>query len=144
MKCNLGDIERSEWCQLVKDLIVHKNEQGLYQQLLQYLKEHNYTNATRAKLEQEALVLHAARIFDNESWVGVLEFNRKYRPEVAASTRLVWIRTECCKKPGEVTLAMLETHKHIDGTAICPHCGRWAHYEILTTLEKEDRTYACE
>ena len=95
-----------------------------------------------AILERKALELHTDRIFDNEAWVDFLKFNRKYRPEVAAATKVVYIRTECCSKPGAIPQTQLDSR--IDDRVCCPHCGRWTHYEIMTTLEMEERTYVCE
>lgn len=143
VQCNLGDIDRADWIRLMKEVISREGEQQLHQQLLQHLKDHNYAKETKAELEFNGLQLHAARIFDNEAWVDFLRFNRKYRPDVAASARLVWIRTACCKKPGEVTQTILVQHKSTN-TAPCPHCGRWAEYELLTTKEMEERTNECE
>lgn len=144
VQCNLGDIEQKEWCQMVRDLIQREDEQKLYQQLLQHLKDHNYAKESIKELEFKALQLHASRIFDNEAWVDFLKFNRKYRPEIASSARLVWIVPECCKSPGEVTQTMLDSHKHIDNRACCPHCGRWVRFKFYTTTEMEERTNECE
>lgn len=141
--CNLGDVDSADWVRMVKNVISREGEQQLHQQLLQYLKDHNYAKETKAELEFNALQLHAARIFDDEAWVEFLRFNRKYRPDVAASARLVRIRPMCCKMPGEITQTMLEQHKSTN-TAPCPHCGRWAEYELLTTTEMEERTNECE
>lgn len=129
---------------MVKEVIQREGEQELYKQLLQHLKEHNYAKESTKELEFKALELHADRIFDNEAWVDFLKFNRKYRPEVAAAARLVWVITDCCKKPGEITQTMLDSYKHIDNRVCCPHCGRWAPYVILTTKEMEECTNACE
>lgn len=98
---------------MVKDVIQREGEQKLYQQLLQHLKDHNYAKESNKELEFKALQLHASRIFDNEAWVDFLKFNRKYRPEIALAARLVWIVPECCKKPGETTQTLLDSHKHI-------------------------------
>lgn len=144
IQCNLGDIERSEWMQIVRDVIDREGELKLYQQLLQHLKEHNYAKESSKELKFNALQLHAARIFDNEAWVDFLKFNRRYRPEIASSAKRVWIVSECCAKPGDITMAMLETRKHIDNRVCCPRCGRWTHYELMTTLEMEERTNVCE
>lgn len=144
VQCNIGDIEQREWCQMVKKVIQQSVEQELHQQLLQYLTEHNYAKAPQTDLEFLALHLHSSRIFDNEAWVDFLKFNRKYRPEIASSAKRVWIVSECCAKPGEITMAMLETRKHIDNRVCCPRCGRWTHYELMTTLEMEERTNVCE
>lgn len=143
VQCKIGDLERAQWIQLVKDVIAREGEQELYQQLLQHLKDHNYARLSRSELEFNALELHTARIFDNEAWVDFLRFNRKYRPNIASSARLVWIMPGCCKVPGEVTQRMLDGHK-ATGTVCCPHCGRWSEYEIMTTLEMEEYTNVCE
>ena len=138
VQCDLGDIERSEWCQMVKEVIHREGEQELHKQLLQHLKDHNYAKESTKEMEFKALELHADRIFENEAWVDFLKFNRKYRPEVAAAARLVWVITDCCMKPGEITQTMLDSYKHIDNRVCCPHCGRWAPYDILTTKEMEE------
>lgn len=103
-----------------------------------------FLKAPQTDLEFLALHLHASRIFDNEAWVDFLKFNRKYRPEIASSAKLVWIIPECCKKPGEVTQAILDFHKHIGNRSCCPHCGRWVRFKFYTTIEMEERTNACE
>lgn len=144
IQCDLGNVEQSEWFRMVRELIDRKGEQHLYAQLLEYLTEHNYVKHTKAQLERKALELHADRIFDNEAWVDFLNFNRKYRPKVAAATKVVYIRTECCNKPGAIPQTQLGSSKRIDDRVCCPHCGRWTHYEIMTTLEMEERTYVCE
>lgn len=82
--CQLGDIERSEWIEMVKDMIRRSGEQKLYEQLLQHLKDHNYAKESKSELEFKALELQADRIFDNELWVDFLKFNSKYRPEIVA------------------------------------------------------------
>ncbi len=119
---------------MVRELIDCKGERHLYEQLLEYLTEHNYAKSTKTQLEHKALELHADRIFDNEAWVVFLKFNRKYRPEVAAATKVVYIRTECCSKPGTIPQTQLDSR--IDDRVCCPHCGRWTHME--------ERTYVCE
>ena len=125
--CDLGDIERSEWCRMVMTVIQRKGEQKLYQQLLQHLKDHNYAKESIKELEFKALLLHADRIFDNEAWVDYLQFNQKYRPDTASSTRLVLISPECCIIPGYMTLARYELNKTNN---YCPHCGRWTRISL--------------
>lgn len=142
--CNLGDIEQKDWCEMVKELIQQKGEQELYKHLLQHLKDYNYAKESIKELEFKALQLHASRIFDNEAWVDFLKFNRKYRPEIASSARLVWIVPECCKRPGEITQTMLDSNQHIENRACCPHCGRWVRFKLYTTTEMEERTNECE
>jgi len=102
---------------MVRELIDCKGERHLYEQLLEYLTEHNYAKSTKTQLERKALELHADRIFDNEAWVDFLKFNRKYRPEVAAATKVVYIRTECCSKPGAIPRTQLDSR--IDDRVCC-------------------------
>ena len=79
VKCALGDIEESEWAQMVRDLVERSGEQELHQQLLMYVKENCPWCRSKKELERKALELHAARIFENRAWVGFMEFERKYR-----------------------------------------------------------------
>ena len=128
VQCKLGDIERSEWIRMVKDSIDRAGEQELYAQLLQHLKDHNYTRDSRSELEYKALELHAARIFDDELWVDFLQFNQKYRPEVIDPTRLVLVMLSCCRKSGQLTRARYEENPEYN---CCPHCGRWTEIRLL-------------
>ena len=57
IQCDLGNIEQSEWFQMVRELIDCKGERHLYEQLLEYLTEHNYAMVSRA-------YLHNLDIFD--------------------------------------------------------------------------------
>lgn len=139
MQCNLGDIEVHEWNAMVKELIVQSGEQELYEQLYTHMKEHNYTKATKPELEQHVLELHAARIFDDPLWVDFIPFNKRFRPQVLQTVRLVWVKNACCRKAGQVTQAILDSQTN-QGKVCCPHCGRWSEYEIMTTLETEDTT----
>lgn len=77
---NVGDIEVSVWCEIVKRLIVRANEQELFRNVKHWTKDHCpfYRDAT--ELEIEALKLHALRIFDDPDWVDYVAFNSKYRP----------------------------------------------------------------
>ena len=127
VQCKLGDIERSEWIRMVKDAIDRAGEQALYEQLLQHLKDHNYTRASRSELEFHALQLHAARIFDDALWVDYLQFNQRYRPEVIDPTRLVLVMPDCCKKAGRITRARFEEIREYN---CCPHCGRWTQIRL--------------
>ena len=77
VQCALGDLERSQWCELARELIDRKGEQELYKQLLQYLKDHNYAKSSNKELEFHALVLHMDRIFDNERWLEFVELYQR-------------------------------------------------------------------
>ena len=128
VQCELGDIERDEWIRMVKDAIQSAGEQALYEQLLQHLKDHNYTRTSRSELEFKALELHAARIFDDALWVDYLRFNQRYRPEVVDPTRLVLVMPDCCKKAGQLSRARYEENQEYN---CCPHCGRWTQIRLL-------------
>ena len=128
VQCKLGDIERDEWIRMVKDAIQSAGEKMLYEELLQHLKDHNYTGDSRAELEFKALELHASRIFDDELWVDYLQFNLKFRPEVIDPTRLVLVMPDCCKKAGQLTWARFEENREYN---CCPHCGRWTEIRLL-------------
>ena len=113
---------------MVKDAIDRAGEQALYEQLLQHLKDHNYTRASRSELEFHALQLHAARIFDDALWVDYLRFNQRYRPEVIDPARLILVMPDCCKKAGRITRARFEENREYN---CCPHCGRWTQIRLL-------------
>lgn len=140
----LGDLELEEWRRLAMELVQTSQEQQLYQNLLEWRQTHNCRRRSGTELETDALELHMRRIFDNPLWVDYIPFNRKYRPEKLEPSRLVWVKTECCGKPGEVTKERLE---YEDGCIPCPVCGRWSAFEFCPDdkkqTEKED-AYECK
>jgi hypothetical protein len=137
MQCKLGDIEISEWTAMVRGLIEQKGEQELYQQLLTFLKERNYAKAPKSKLEQEALKLHAARIFDDPLWVNFIPFNERFRPEVLRTVKLVSVMSECCKKEGKITEARYLSGGSSCNENYCPHCGRWTQITLVNKQEEK-------
>lgn len=78
----VGDIERSVWRQVVRELIIRENETELFQNLKCWLKDSKMVFRDENELEDYALDLHATRIFDRTEWVGYVDFNTKYRPEI--------------------------------------------------------------
>lgn len=131
ISCKLGDIELSEWINLVKDLIVQTGEQELYQQLLSFVGKHNHAKASKSELEKEALELHAARIFDNPLWVNFIAFNEQFRPEVLRSVRLISVLPDCCKRVGLITEASYLEYNPAKGENFCPHCRRWTKISLV-------------
>lgn len=128
VQCKLGDIERVDWIQMVKEVISRAGEQKLHEQLLQHLKDHNHTRDSRSELEFKALQLHAARIFDDELWVDYLSFNQANRPEILDPARLILIMPRCCKTPGYITRTRYM--QDISNT-YCPHCKRWTEMSLV-------------
>lgn len=135
----LGDLDLKEWRRLAMELVQTSQEQQLYQNMLEWRQEHNNCRRSNPELEIDALELHMSRIFDDPLWVDYIPFNRRYRPEVLDPSRLVWIKTECCGEPGEVTRERLE---YENGCIPCPICGRWSAFELCSDdknqTEKED------
>lgn len=76
---DIGDILDADWFALARFIIERDGEQDLYNGLVEYV---NGCAWLRSKSEREeyALDLHMSRIFDNQDWVGYLEFNKKHRP----------------------------------------------------------------
>ena len=132
--CALGDIEQTEWVQLMHQLIDKTGEQQLYEQLLQWYTDHNYAHSSRSELGMEALQAHSHRLFDCERWVDYVPFNRRFRPEVLARTKLALIQCCCCEEPGLTTQAQLDSAHN--GTVCCPVCGRWSAYHIITNTKE--------
>ena len=76
---DVGDIELSRWCELVRCQIEKAHEQTLHEQLLKWVKDCCPFQHTRDEIETYALELHAARIFDNPQWAAYDVFNQRYR-----------------------------------------------------------------
>lgn len=138
VKCALGDIEESEWCELVRKLIQDAGEQELHRQLSEFVREEYPWCRSKKEVEREALDLHARRIFDNESWVLFVRFNQRYRPEFLVGSHLKQIVTDCCEKPGLVTLTMIEKASG-SHTIPCPICGKRSAFRFDNSSEEEKK-----
>lgn len=130
VETKLGDIEISEWMDLMQGLIEKSGELALNGALIEWLAEHNYRKASKSEIAREAMELHSNRIFDNEEWVDFLPFNRRYRPEALSGIETVEVFTACCQQWGTVTRRRLEWDRSIYGKRVsCPICGRLSEYQ---------------
>lgn len=119
---DIGELGHDEWIQKAEAVIAQYGEQSIQGELLQWLGEHNYSKATKSQLKLDALKLHMARIFDDPQWCHYIPWNRRFRPGFIDEGALVWIRTICCRKPGQTTRVQINSgYRH---TVCCPHCGR--------------------
>ena len=128
-----GEIELSKWKEQARQLISQYHEECLQEDLLEWEKNHNYTNSNESKLELDSLDLHISRMFDNPLWVDYVPFNQKYRPTVLDEAHLIWVKTACCEEPGLTTKEQVEAARGNEGsrTTHCPCCGRWSAFEIV-------------
>lgn len=139
--CKLGDIERSEWMRLMKDLIERSGEDQIHRQMLCWHKEHSYLKETSEQIAFSVLIKHSMRLFDDQQWVEYLKFNQRYRPDVLENVAVARVRSACCQRDFLTTQALLDSS--YNGTTCCQICGRWAEYEVLATgayteLRKEE------
>ena len=89
-------------------------------------------------MEEYALSLHAARIFEDPAWADYVPFNRQYRPEILETAKLVWIKTSCCPKAGQITEKQLEKAVYMGYRIRCPHCGRFGDFHVCTLEELQE------
>ena len=81
----VGDLEISEWCSLMHELIERTGEQELYAALVQWITDHFPALHSKDEREKEALELHSMRIFENPKWVDYEAFNQKYHSLIEGS-----------------------------------------------------------
>ena len=132
----IGDIEESDWLNLIRSMIDRDGEQELFTNLLTWVTENDYTQKGKKDLEKEALELFASRIFDSTEWCDFVAFNTRFRPEVVSRVPLVLIKTTCCSKEGQTTQAIIDRWGEL---VPCPICGRFSTYVLLNSdsTEKE-------
>lgn len=138
VQTKLGDIELSEWMDLMRMVIEQAGEQKLHADLVQWESEHNYCRRKKADLEQYALELHSSRIFDNPAWVDFIPFNARYRPEAILGVDTLDVFMSCCKKWGTVTKIQTENYKQNEKYVSCPFCGRFAKYHFNEVLDEKE------
>lgn len=129
MQTNLGDIEISLWKSLVKRTIEQMGEKQMFNHLTVWATQHCKWLHSKQEIEEYALELRAARIFDNPLWVCFVPFNRKYRPEYLTTIDMVTVVNTCCNMTYQVPRERLE---HIQGKeSCCEHCGRHGPYKLI-------------
>lgn len=100
----LGDLEISEWREMITELIAYRSEQELQKQLYEWCAEHTPWLHGKSEITDYALECHAARLFDDPLWTDYIPFNRKYRPNVLDSAELIWAKTACCGTAQQFTV----------------------------------------
>mgnify|MGYP003293197835 CR=1 FL=1 len=94
----IGDIELSQWKDIIKYLIERDDEQQLQKDLFSWVKHTCRWLHTQKEQEEYSLSLHASRIFDRKEWIDYVEFNKLYRPEVLMGTMKGVAQNECESK----------------------------------------------
>lgn len=126
----IGDIREDVWYQLAEHIAQRDEEQWLVDALVQWNTDYNYGKNNAAERRREALQSYANRIFDNPRWVIYIPFNRKYRPKMLETARLVTVACDCCGVPGEVTQEQIDDAYQCQIS--CPSCGRWNTFRLLS------------
>lgn len=84
--CKLGDIELSEWEEMMEALITESGEMELFENLMNWVRD-NCAFIKKNSLKEVrlyALELHSERIFENKEWYGFFDFNKNYSSEKIA------------------------------------------------------------
>ena len=82
IQTDLGDIEINVWQEAMRRLIHSCGEDALQQALVAYVTDNSFWWHTQVERQQEALSLHASRIFENQKWVDYDLFHHQYFPKV--------------------------------------------------------------
>lgn len=119
----IGDIEIGIWVEAAK-AVIHRD--GLDEELEHmtgyYLKDGGPAFPNKM-LEYRALDAALSGLYKDPAWVGFIEYNEKYHPDLLASASLVEVYTDCCGELCTFTEARLERG---DSYATCPKCGSWS------------------
>lgn len=81
-----GDIELSDWKKLARMLIQRAGEENIQKWLYEWFTENGFWIRGDENIEDYSLEIHIARLFDKPEWRDYEAFNRKYRPEIFASS----------------------------------------------------------
>ena len=126
----IGDIREDLWYEVTEQIAKRDGELWLVDALVQWNTEHNYGKNDPKERRRSALETYSYRSFDNPGWVLYIPFNRRYRPLVLETARLVTIVSDCCKEPKQVTQEQID-RAQADQIS-CPVCGRWNTFSILS------------
>lgn len=127
---DIGDIRADVWYELAKMLINREYDGWLTDALEEWYTylSHKYNhNVSKKEVWNDSMSGTISRIYDRESWVYYIPFNRKYRPHVLNGKTFLTTLSSCCNKPGQIPREV----NHFSGRYYCPHCGRWSEAKIL-------------
>lgn len=135
VQTEIGDLELSVWIAAAEYVVKRDGleEEAAHLQEFITRKSSGYSFARRNP-RMHALAYCMRSIYKNPAWVSFIPYNREYHPEVLVSAHLVWIITECCQKPGEVTEEWIA--QSYDGRVCCPFCGRFSNYRRVPQEEQ--------
>lgn len=123
VETNVGNIQLDEWIRIARQLIDRYGEQTMFQQLVEWEKEHCPWVRSDSESEQKALEYHVSRMQDNPLWCDYIPFNRKYRPEVLLKADILQVQCVGCGNTFELTT---ERYKNIclcsSGKLYCDYC----------------------
>lgn len=122
----LGDIEVSLWMDLVQKLIEQENDQGIFEQLLEWEKDNNHIGSmTKNNLLREAMQSYVYRIYDNKAWWDYVRFNMKYRPQILENDPdLLLVRLACCDRECRIPREQIRHNYESPDTVPCPYCNK--------------------
>ena len=121
---DIGDIQIDIWRQAAEHIARRDGEVWLVDALMAWEKASNYGKKSQGELYLHTLLLYSHRMFDNQTWVDFIPFNRTYRAGALKQAQIVTVVNSCCGKAGEVTQKQID-HAY-SGKICCPHCGRWS------------------
>ena len=113
----LGDLEISEWREMITELIAYHKEQELQKQLYEWCAEY------KSEITDYALECHAARLFDDPHWVDFIPFNQKYRPGILETAELTLAKTACCGTVHQLTVPQYQRIRNQE--FFCRTCSTW-------------------
>lgn len=119
----LGDLEISEWREMVTELIAYHKEQELQKQLYEWCAEHTPWLCGKREVTDYALECHAARLFDDPHWVDFIPFNQKYRPGILEAAKLTLAKTACCGTVHQLTVPQYRRIRNQE--FFCRTCSTW-------------------
>ena len=72
----IGDIQKDVWVKLAEQLIQQAGEENILERLIEYVKNLAWMkNESAAIIKENALEMHAMRLFEDPAWVGYIPFN---------------------------------------------------------------------
>ncbi len=82
----IGEMPRNAWIALMEYLVQRNQEEGIQEALFRWVKQKSVWLRTDAERHFYALQLYAQRIYENEKWVGFMEFRESSRYPKSSNT----------------------------------------------------------
>jgi len=132
----IGDIELSVWISAAEHLIRRDGLEEEVEHLRIHLKKQHPDNVFQTRTDYAQLLdVCLCGLHRDPKWVGFVDYNRQYHPDVLEKTPMARVFMECCKKVAEIPEVQVKSAR--SGMVSCPFCTRFEAFQNVQAADPD-------